>query len=153
MEGQTIIILLSSIIRQGHEHACVYYYSAVCSTRCCGLLMRSRRNRRRPSIVFWGINGIPIKKKRRKKRCAIWNMRQISSKEITRIKMDEIEQKGWKESEETDWATSDKSHVNICWCLIKLIHGPARYLHCVAFIYQRKGLCWVCIGFYCLFFF
>lgn len=39
---------------------------------------------------------------KKKKRCAIWNMRQISSKEITRIKMDEIEQKGWKESEETD---------------------------------------------------
>lgn len=48
--------------------------------------------RTRLSIVLQGINRIPIK------RCTICNMRQISSNEITGIKMDEIEQRDGKEA-------------------------------------------------------
>ena len=74
-------------------HACVCYYAAVCVTRRRGLLMRSCRKRRRPSIVppEESIGYLS-------NRCAICNMRQVSSNEITGIQMDGIEQKGWKET-------------------------------------------------------
>lgn len=104
---------------------CVCYYAAACGTRRRGLLMRSCRKRRRPSIVppEESIGYLS-------KRCAICNMRQMSSNEITGIQMDGIEQRGWKETmrrSERSLIKKKKKNPkrNICRCLIELISGAA----------------------------